>query len=470
MGLGALWGGRTQKVSLEKVFRLALILVTWTGITVPLLREFIGLFGGVSFIPIILVMVAGFLAGSLIPLLMRLESLRIRLPVLFLLDYVGAIIFTLIFTLICLVPLGYQRTGALLTFIAGLGFLALGFWRNPLVLLPLLLGGVIFVTPVRVRQAPQMGNARVESKILHQEQSHYQKIILTEEKRENYFVGGGITHVLYLDGFVQFSTLDEQIYHACLANIPMAAVQEQGSKVGRALILGGGDGLAARNLLKSKQIERVKLVELDPSMIRLAKSHPILRRYNFNSLHDPRVEVEVKDAFQYVFNTPERFDLILIDFPAPKNLTLARLFTVEFYQAVLKLLNPGGAISIQAGPSYSQADPSFMTVSEVTTSIAKSMRAAGAESFVYTTYPDNEAFVLAVLQSFDIEKFSKRLGIYSKGKTPHFCSFNPDWKYPAVEINTLNRLPLAGYMIEWFKKAGGMFFNYRGNYAVFLPD
>ena len=135
--------------------------------------------------------------------------------------------------------------------------------------------------------------------ILYSKQSPYQKIVLTEEPADPLFYGP-TQHVLYLDGFVQFSSQNEQGYHICIANIPATAAEYVGRPPRNALILGGGDGLVARNLLLIRTIKNSVQVELDPHMLNLAYKHPAVTRYNMKSLHADRLRLLVDDAFRWV--------------------------------------------------------------------------------------------------------------------------------------------------------------------------
>src|SRR5205823_4346874 len=132
--------------------------------------------------------------------------------------------------------------------------------------------------------------------------------------------------------------LDEQTYHACIANIPETAAEYVGNGAHEALILGGGDGLVARNLLSMSRIKKVTQVELDPKMIELSLTNPVMRKYNLDSLRSPRVDIVMDDAFNWIRRNGKQYDLVIIDFPHPRNITLSRLFSAEFYGAVKRSL------------------------------------------------------------------------------------------------------------------------------------
>ncbi|MGH3871119.1 MAG: polyamine aminopropyltransferase [Pseudonocardiaceae bacterium] len=180
-------------------------------------------------------------------------------------------------------------------------------------------------------------------------QSDYQQIVVTERD-------GDVR--LYLDGDLQFSSLDEHRYtetlvHPALARDPV-----------RVLILGGGDGLAARDVLRHPSVREVVEVELDPAVIELADTR--LADLNDGSLHDPRVRVVADDAFRWLRQRPAPgFDAVIVDLPDPDTPALGRVYSTEFYGLVAAALNPGGLVAVQAGSPYSTPTAYWRTVSTV---------------------------------------------------------------------------------------------------------
>ncbi len=123
------------------------------------------------------------------------------------------------------------------------------------------------------------------------------------------------------------------------------------------LILGGGDGLAIRELLKYQDIKNIVLVDLDKQMVDIAKTHPIIKALNKNSLEDPRVQVVTDDAFKYLEKHTGFFSVIIIDLPDPNDLPLGKLYTKEFYQIVKKRLSSDGIVVTQASSPYFARTP-----------------------------------------------------------------------------------------------------------------
>ncbi|GMQ92277.1 MAG: hypothetical protein BMS9Abin11_1599 [Gammaproteobacteria bacterium] len=154
-----------------------------------------------------------------------------------------------------------------------------------------------------------------------------------------------VNYILYLNGDYQFRTSIDEIYHEYFAHVP---IMKTGRIPSRVLVLGGGDGLLLRELLKYKQIRNITLVDLDATMIDLAKTHPILSRVNKGAFNDPRVHVQIGDGYQYVRNTTKTYDAIYIDFPDAKDYNLAKLYSAEFYYFVRQRLSRQGYMVFDA--------------------------------------------------------------------------------------------------------------------------
>jgi spermidine synthase len=174
--------------------------------------------------------------------------------------------------------------------------------------------------------------------IVHIERTRYQEIALTQSP-------GDLR--LFLNGDLQFSSRDEYRYHESLVHPAMAGRHES------VLVLGGGDGLAMREVLRHEGVRRAVEVELDPAMIALARSHPDLRRLNGAALDDPRVEVVAADAFSWLRTARERFDVVIADFPDPDDAGTAKLYSQEIYDGIRRrVLAPGGRLVVQSGSPY----------------------------------------------------------------------------------------------------------------------
>ena len=166
------------------------------------------------------------------------------------------------------------------------------------------------------------------------ESSDYQRVVVTS----------GVAGVrLFLNGNLQFHSRDEYRYHETLVH-PAAAAHGAPKRV---LVLGGGDGMAVREVLKYPTVEQVTLVELDPHMTRLFARNPVLTALNADALSSPKLRIVNSDAFTWLEQQRETFDLIVVDFPDPTNFALGKLYTTSFYQRADQALAASGYMVVQ---------------------------------------------------------------------------------------------------------------------------
>ncbi len=297
---------------------------------------------------LITIAVIGILVGMELPLLTRiLEShsgLRRGISQVMTFDYLGALIASLLFPFILLPYLGHLLTASaigainlLVAFIVAWSFRGqLGCWKLPVAAGSAIAAAVLTMSAVWSNPAAELfENALYEDPVIHAEQSRYQKIVLSKL---------GTDLRLYLDGNLQFSSIDEYRYHEVLVHLPAAFTMQ----LGRVLVIGGGDGLAVREILKYPTIEQVIVVDLDPAVTTLARNHTQLKQLNKNSLDNAKVEVINVDAWQWLVKQGDLFDLIVIDLPDPESEDIAKLYSVAFYERVSRRLATGGVMITQA--------------------------------------------------------------------------------------------------------------------------
>ncbi|AXO95762.1 spermidine synthase [Bacillus anthracis] len=169
---------------------------------------------------------------------------------------------------------------------------------------------------------------------LFAEQSNYQNINLLQVSDIR----------LYLDKQLQFSSVDEQIYHEALVHPIMSKVIDPK----RVLILGGGDGLALREVLKYETVLHVDLVDLDEAMINMARNVPELVSLNKSAFFDNRVNTHVCDAKEFLSSPSSLYDVIIIDFPDPATELLSTLYTSELFARIATFLTEDGAFVCQS--------------------------------------------------------------------------------------------------------------------------
>ena len=310
----------------------------------------------------------GFLTGLEIPLVTRInekyESLRVNISSVMEYDYYGALAGGALFAFVLLPFLGLTYTPILL---GGINLMVAGLilWKFSdklkwakfinstfLALMVVIAGSAFFAKPIILFGEQH----KYKDKIIYEEQTRYQKIVVTQWKNDYW---------LFLNGSTQFSTYDEERYHEPLVHPALSLLKERTD----ILILGGGDGLAVRELLKYPDVERITVVDLDPAMTELAKTHEIFLKINEGSLNSDRVQVINQDAYQFIQNSKNFFDAIIVDLPDPKSVSLSLLYSLGFYKMANKLLKPFGVLVTQStSPLYSP---------EAFLCIKKSMEAGG---------------------------------------------------------------------------------------------
>ncbi|MET8080455.1 polyamine aminopropyltransferase [Streptomyces sp. NPDC005303] len=323
----------------------------------------------------------GLLIGAEVPLLMELIQ-RIRrqdaggaVADLFAADYVGALVGGLAFPFL-LLPLLGQLTGAMLTgavnAVAG-GALVLGLFRRDLtrrarwllLVANLAVLGVLATATVLVDDFEQAAREAVYGKDV--------RVALQTGVREIALTGGtgGRPLDLYLDGRLRVSGADQDRYHEALVHPAMNGPHA------RVLVLGGGDGLAAREVLRHPDVRRVDIVALDGAVVDLARSDPALSRLNGHVYGDARVHVSTQDAFRRLRTSAPvpSYDVVIADLPDPGVTASTKLYSEEFYGLVRRVLAPEGRLVVHAGPVASRPQD-FWTV-EAT------LRAAGLRTTPY---------------------------------------------------------------------------------------
>ncbi|GAA3500485.1 polyamine aminopropyltransferase [Streptomyces prasinosporus] len=324
----------------------------------------------------------GLLIGAEVPLLMELIQ-RIRrqdaggaVADLFAADYVGALVGGLAFPFLLLPFLG-QLTGALITgavnAVVG-GALVLGLFRQDLTRRARLLLVVANACVLAVLASAVVLVDDFERAARHALYGPDVRVALRTGVQEVVLTGGrdGRPLGLYLDGRLRVSGRDAPRYHEALVHPAMTGPHA------RVLVLGGGDGLAAREVLRHRGAHRVDVVGLDAGVVRLARRDPALSALNGRALDDPRVRVTTGDAFDWLRGAPPAaYDVVVSDLPPPGTSASATLYSQEFYGLVRRVLGPGGRLVVHGGPPASRPRD-FWTV-EAT------LRAAGLRTAPYRT-------------------------------------------------------------------------------------
>lgn len=393
-----------------------------------------------------MVILIGILVGLEIPLLMRILKDRFAfkdvISNVLTFDYIGALFASLLFPLLLVPRLGLVRSALLF----GIINVAVGLWstwlfRDVLVRRRSLqvLGGVsLALLSVGLWQGQRITTLAEEGMyadpIILAKDTRYQRIVLTSWKDDLR---------LYLNGHLQFASRDEYRYHEALVHPGLAAARTRSS----VLVLGGGDGLAVREILKYPDVKQVTLVDLDGDMTSLFKTHDRLSALNLKSLSDPRVRIVNADAFTWLDNNDAQFDFVVIDFPDPSNYHVGKLYTSAFYRLVQRHLAPGAFLSVQStSPMF--ARQSFW-------SIVATLEKSGLKTWPYHVYVPSFGewgFVLAGAHDFAMPAaLPQGLRYLTVASVPSLFDFPIDMSRVAAEPNRLNDQVLVRYYEHEFE-------------------
>jgi spermidine synthase len=453
MGVGSWLSGYLDKDLARKFIEIELAVAIIGGLSAPIL--FLG-FAKITHFSLLLygmVFAIGSLVGLEIPLLMRILKDELDFKALvarvLALDYVGALVASLMFPLFLVPKLGLVRTSLLFGILnAAVGIWATWILENLLrknVIIYLRVAGfvIILLLSIAFIKADFITSLAEDSlftdNIIYTKSSPYQRIVVTK---------GRTGYSLFLNGNLQFNSFDEYRYHEALVHPAFAAF---GGEAKRILVLGGGDGLAVREILKYKSVESVTLVDLDPEMTQVAKKVPALGELNRNSLEDSRVKIINTDAFVWLDNNEiEPFDIAIVDFPDPNNFALGKLYTTRFYNLLKAKLKPDSAVVIQC-TSPLMARKSYWTT-------IKTLEASGFTVKPFqTTVPSFGiwGYALAKLQPFDAPTKvpeNIELKFLSNDTMPILFNFTADTSKPneELEVNRLDNQALVRYYeAEW---------------------
>jgi spermidine synthase len=433
MGIGSALSRYLNRGLVYRFIWIELLLGVVGGFSSALLMLAFAFTQGFSIILYALVIVMGVLVGLEIPLLMRIVKDRYNfrdvIAHVLTFDYLGALAASLIFPILLVPRLGLVRSAMLF----GLINVAVALWTtfifaNQLATTRLIRGMcllVLIALGVGIAEAKKI-TATAEDNIYADEiifarDTRYQHLVLTRFKDDIR---------LFLNSHLQFSSRDEYRYHEALIHPGLASIPTPR----RVLVLGGGDGLAVREILKYPQIESITLVDLDPEMTKIFSSHAMLTQLNQGSLSSPKLHVINADAFPWIDSNTDSFDFIVIDFPDPTNYSLGKLYTTAFYRAVSRHLSAQGVIVVQStSPMF--ARDSFWC-------IANTLKQAGLKTYPYHVYVPSFGewgFVLASQHDYaPPTSLPKGLRFIDVKGIPALFEFPPDMAPLAIPPNQLN--------------------------------
>ncbi|HJT28985.1 MAG TPA: polyamine aminopropyltransferase [Pyrinomonadaceae bacterium] len=447
MGVGS-WLSRFIDKGLARRFvDIELAVAVLGGFSAPILFL---TFSRVSYFYVVLyfiVFAIGVFVGLEIPLLLRILKDEIEFKELvsrvLAFDYVGALVASILFPILFVPRLGLIRT-SLIFGMLNAGVALWGTWM----LRPLIKGRItglrvraivvmvlLVIALVKANRITSLAEDEMfADEIVYTKDTPYQRIVITR---------GRAGFQLFLNGNLQFSSTDEYRYHEALVHPAMLL----SNNPKRVLVLGGGDGLALREILKYPSVEHVTLVDLDPEMTKLSSAFPLLAKLNQNSFSDPRVHVINEDAFIWVEKTGEPlYDAAIVDFPDPNTFALGKLYTTRFYRLLKSRLAENAGVSVQS------TSPMFARNSYWC--IIRTIEAAG---FVvkpyYTAVPSFGlwGYALARSSSFEVpQNPPPGLKFLDEQTLAAMFTLSKDIEPVPVEINRLdNQVLVRYYEGEW---------------------
>jgi spermidine synthase len=445
MGIGSFLSRFLRGGLAQQFIRIELLIALVGGFSSSALFLAFAFTQGFQVLLYLIVVVLGTLVGLEIPLLMRLIKSRYRfqdaVSHVLTFDYIGALFASVLFPLVIVPRLGLVRAALFFGVVNAI----VALWSTRLfkdqLARPRRLQGACALT-IAILSVALVEGARINAfaedniyadEIIFSRDTRYQHIVLTKWKDDLR---------LFLNSHLQFSSRDEYRYHEALVHPGLASV----GGAQRVLVLGGGDGLAVREILRYPNVAEITLVDLDPDMTRLFSTNPLLTRLNQRSLLSPRVRVVNADAFLWVDSSTDVFDFVVVDFPDPTNYSIGKLYTTAFFTALGHILSERGAFAVQStSPMFARR--SFWCIEET-------VKQAGFRTFPYHAYVPSFGewgFVLASRATFAPPAvLPGGLRFLAAENLPTLFEFPSDMARVAMPANRLNDQVLVRTLeAEW---------------------
>jgi len=400
---------------------------------------------------IAVIVALGTMIGLEIPLLTRIAkrygSLRDTLANVLAFDYIGALAASLLFPLVLLPYLGLSKTSFLvgifnlLVVAINLRVFGKGLPQMPWIGLATGIAAAVLIFGFIQSETIStfLEHFLYQDQIIYAEQSHYQKIVVTRYNDDTR---------MFLDNEVQFSSRDEYRYHESLV-LPAMSLAASRENV---LVIGGGDGLGMREVLKFADVKNATLVDIDSAVTHLGQTFEPIVALNRGSLNDPRVTVINTDGYKFLENSSDLYSVIIADLPDPRTESVARLYSREFYRIVKRHLARGGIFVTQA------SSPFF--VRQAHWCIVHTIADAGFIAQPYHTYVPafgEWGFVIASETATDFNRV--KINVPARFITPEL--FRAMTIYPAdisempTDISTLESPAAYRYYLEGWRKWRG---------------
>ncbi len=446
MGIGA-WASRYIRGDIVKAFiyiQLSLALIG--GFSAAVLFYAFAVLESYDISLYIETVAIGVLIGMEIPLIIRILQQRYELKMnisnVLTADYIGALVASILFPVFFLPHLGLIETA--LFFGALNAFCALLVWRvfrkrvdKKILYIIISVFFIIFAGWMRVSLFTSYIQYKLyNDNVIFSHNTPYQNITVTGSK-------GRIK--LFINGALQFDSIDEYRYHEALIHPAMSAVFKRDN----ILVIGGGDGLALREILKYPDVKSVTLVDIDPEMTKLFSTNRLLRNLNKDSFLDKRVKVIHKDAWKFLEMSKSLYNVIVVDLPDPNNPSLGRLYSRKFYTMILNHLSKGG-VSVVQSTSPLFARKAFWC-------IVHTVEATKAVTLPYHTYvPSFGEWGYTLFGNmpfeFDFSKLPKDLKYFSAKEFDIMQHFPKDMSKTDTKVNTIFEHPLLKYYNKGWEK------------------
>jgi len=387
----------------------------------------------------------GVLIGLEIPLVIRILknsfSLKVNISNIFTVDYIGALVASLLFPLVLVPHLGLMQS----SFLFGLVnlFVAILSWyifrktlkKSLLIYIFIVLIALVFGIFKSRALTSFIDNKLYLDSVIYSKATPYQKLVISSSQdRVKFFINGAI----------QFDSFDEYRYHESLIHPVMSATRVHKN----ILVIGGGDGLAVREILKYPDVKSITLVDLDPAVTTLFKSNKRLTKLNTNSLSSPKVTIVNQDAWKFLEHSKDIYDVVIIDLPDPNSISLSRLYTKSFYNLIKTHLAQGGAMVTQAtSPLYTrEAFYSILKTASNTFKYAKPYH-------VYVPSFGEWGFVMGAKMPIKFSnKLPKDLKYLNQKSFKNLFEFSNDISKIEVEPNMLSTHKLLKYYNSGWEK------------------
>ncbi len=450
MGVGAYLSRLMEKELMTRFVEVELVLGIIGGLSVPFLYFTFSQVDYTSFnwIVIALIGVIGTLTGLEIPLLTRVMEEYYpndkNLSNVLSLDYLGALAATMIFPFFLLPWVGVFKSSIIFGFVNVLvGIFNLWVFRDKIQanrvkwygIFSLLVSlGFIASLMFSGGLLKRWHDDLYRDRIVFSKTTPYQTLVLTKGKEDLR---------LYIDRVIQFSSVDEYRYHESLVHLPMSLSPYKK----RVLILGGGEALAAREVLKYTDVETVEMVDIDPEMFVLSKENPHLRKVNEGCMDNPKLKPIAADAMVFLTENEQLYDVIIADLPDPTNDNLSRLYSKEFYQLAKKRLTPNGVFVTQATSPFHTTEAYWC--------IGESIKEGGFKHlYPYHSYVPSFGewgFHMASNHELDynnIDFDDVETRFLSKETAPNLFSFEKDVVVKEIFPNSLDHPVLLDYYLK----------------------